>query len=57
MCAEYREACILEASGIFLVGVAMCIHAVEHYKGAFQSSPLLPEASAVCSSAVIIYSC
>ena len=25
----------------FLVGVAMHTHVVEHYKGAFQSSPLL----------------
>ena len=31
----------LEASGIFPVGVAMCTRAVEHYKGMFQSSPLL----------------
>ena len=30
-----------EASGIFLVGVAMHTHAVECYEGAFQSSPLL----------------
>ena len=31
----------LEASGIFPVGVAMCTRSVEHYKGMFQSSPLL----------------
>ena len=31
----------LEASGIFPVGVAMCTCAIQHYKGTFQSSPLL----------------
>lgn len=29
-CLEYGDICISEASGIFLVGVAMCICAVEH---------------------------
>ena len=30
-----------EVSGMFPVGVAMRTRAVEHYEGAFQSSPLL----------------
>ena len=37
---EYRGVHILEDSGVFPVGVAMCTHAVERYKGVFQSPPL-----------------
>ena len=38
---EYRSICLLEASSVFPVGVAMCTHAVKHYEASFQSSPLL----------------
>ena len=41
LCVWNIEAFILEASGIILVGVAMHIHAVECYKGVFQSFALL----------------
>ena len=34
-CSEYRGLRISEASGIFLIGVAMCTRAVERYKAVF----------------------
>ena len=37
---ENRGIHILEDSDVFPVGVAMCTHAVERYKGVLQSSPL-----------------
>ena len=42
VCPEYGGVRILEASGVFLVGMAkFARHAVECYKATFQSSPLL----------------
>ena len=38
-CPYYRGVLNSEVSGIFLVGVAMCTHAVERFEGAFHSSP------------------
>ena len=34
-CPSYRGIRILEASGVFLVGIIMHTHAVERYEGAF----------------------
>ena len=34
-CLDYKGVRILEASGIFPVGMAMHNHAVEHYEGVF----------------------
>ena len=63
-CPDKRGVCISKASGIFLVGVAMHTHAVECYKGAFKSSPLLyacekgwPEARTMWTNAIIMSSC
>ena len=39
-CPYYRGVPTSEVSGIFPVGVAMRIHVVEHFEGAFHSSPL-----------------
>ena len=39
VCSEYRDVCILEASGIFPVGVAMHTHAVELYEGTSRTLP------------------
>ena len=35
VCPDYRDARISEASGVFLVGVAMYTRAVECYEGTF----------------------
>ena len=40
-CLEYGDICISEASGIFLVGVTICICAVECYESTFESPSLL----------------